>query len=280
MQTTNMALEFFGITVSLLLLICCYAEKPTIGKQDTLFAAMLITNISVLFCDLLTWCLKGDSQLTSLLYILNTLVYALGYVMTAFFTFYIVRLVGTKRKTTQIINAVISILCTIAVLLVIVSLYNHMYFSYDNAVYERGNMYWFSQVFPVGILLLDMAFIIRNSKKIGFYYTLSLLSYGILPVIAMLIQIYVYGITLLYIATTLSLMIIYITVHMEQSRRLQAQEIELQKANISIMLSQIQPHFLYKTACRLFRHSVKLNLIRHRSPWVSLQIFCVAIWIR
>ncbi len=247
MIIANISLECFGIAVSLLLLGCCYFEKPSFRIQTKLFANLLITNALVLFCDLLTWIFSGNKELIVFLYIINSLVYSLGYIMVALFTYYLVSVLKLSPKATKTTNGIIGVLCIIAIILVIVSLSNKMYFSYDNAVYVRGPMYWFSQAYPVGIMLFDMMMIIKNSKKIGIRDTLSLLSYGILPVIAMIIQIYVFGITLLYIATTLSILIIYITVHMEQSKKLQMQEVELQQANIALMLSQIQPHFLFNS---------------------------------
>ena len=63
----------------------------------------------------------------------------------------------------------------------------------------------------------------------------------------MLIQIKVFGITLLYLATTLSFIIIYIYIDLEKEMRIKEKDAEITRANVSIMLSQIQPHFLFNT---------------------------------
>ena len=60
----------------------------------------------------------------------------------------------------------------------------------------------------------------------------------------MCIQIFVYGIALLNLATTISILIIFLFIQEEQARRIRQREAELADAKVSIMLSQIQPHFL------------------------------------
>ena len=71
-----------------------------------------------------------------------------------------------------------------------------------------------------------------------------LLSFSILPILGMALQMY-WDPTPQYLATTLSLVIIYVLFHSEITSRLAKAEISLAQSRIAIMLSQIQPHFLY-----------------------------------
>ena len=52
-------------------------------------------------------------------------------------------------------------------------------------------------------------------------------------------------ITLLGIGATLTLVLVFVNVQLQRDRRLRAQDKELAEKKIAIMLSQIQPHFLY-----------------------------------
>ena len=70
-------------------------------------------------------------------------------------------------------------------------------------------------------------------------------SYFVLPILAMSIQIFIYGVALLNLSTTISLIIVFLFVQMEQARKLKDQELELADSRVATMLSQIQPHFLY-----------------------------------
>ena len=81
-------------------------------------------------------------------------------------------------------------------------------------------------------------------------------TFMVFPVIATLIQGGAYGISLIWPYTVLSLLLIYFKVQhkrvemermqkFEEKERVARLENELVQSNIAIMLSQIQPHFLY-----------------------------------
>lgn len=245
MAGINIPLEIFGIIITGILLLCCIVEKDIANKNNGCFIAMLITNALVLACDVVTWAFEGQPQFTALLYAANFLVYSLGYVLTALFTHYLAASITERKPLSRWFIRVIDGLCAAAVLLVVLSLFNHMYFRFEGGFYFRGPIYWLSQLYPVLIMLADMIITAYYKAALGLHDTLAFLSYGFMPVLAMLIQIAIYGITLLYLATTLSLLIIYSMIHVEQGKRLKEKEVELSQASISIMLSQIQPHFLY-----------------------------------
>ena len=67
------------------------------------------------------------------------------------------------------------------------------------------------------------------------------------PVTAMCIQIFVYGVALLNLSVTISILVIFLFLQVERSRRLKERELELTNLRISVMLSQIQPHFLFNS---------------------------------
>lgn len=244
MGYTNVALDIFAIFITLILLFSCFLDRNNRnGSSGKNLVGMLFTNLFILVCEMLTWILNNEV----LLYICNFLVYSLGYVLTALFSYYLASLIAPKKKLPKFIIPTITILCAIAVLLVVVSLFNKMYFSFVDGVYQRGNVYWLSQAYPILILLVNMFYVVKCRNELGKRETIALLSYGVFPVIAMLIQIKVYGITLLYLATTLSFLIIYIYIDLEKEMRIKEKDAELTRANVSIMLSQIQPHFLFNT---------------------------------
>lgn len=250
MASANIIIEAFSIVVSALILLFLILYKDYRERQGRLFIAMLVVNILVLLSDMLTWIFEGQPRLNKLLTAANFFVYVLGYVIVAFFTAYLVAVIGQKkalRRPRPFLYTVYA-LCAVASVMVFVSLFNGMYFRFNaEGMYERGPLYWFSQAFPIFMLLVNMAMILMRFKTLGTADALALLSYGVLPIIAMTVQIFVYGVTLLYISTTLSMLIIYICVQGEQRRRLQERETELVESQIALMVSQIQPHFIFNT---------------------------------
>lgn len=59
---------------------------------------------------------------------------------------------------------------------------------------------------------------------------------------ALWLQIFVYGLALLNLGNTFSLVVIFLFLQAEQGRRMAEQESKLTESRIAIMLSQIQPH--------------------------------------
>lgn len=246
----NIAVEIFSICVSLLIILSMVLSNDRKEKLNLLFIGMLTVNVGVLASDLITWIFYGDTtpNLRTLLQVANFFVYSLGYIILGLFIAYLVTYISRYTYISKKVIKISTILCLAAILLVVVSQFNHMYYEYDaQNVYKRGSMYWISQAYPIGMMIMGMYIVIKYRKTLGRKETIALLSYGVCPIVAMTIQIVIYGITLLYVSTTFTMLIIYLTVQMEMEKKLKRQEAELMQSHISIMLSQIQPHFIYNT---------------------------------
>lgn len=79
-----------------------------------------------------------------------------------------------------------------------------------------------------------------------------------MPMIATVILVFFYGISLVNIAMTISVLFMHITAVLEQGRQLQKKEKEMYQMQVAIMLSQIGPHFIYNTLSTI-KHLCKKN---------------------
>jgi LytS/YehU family sensor histidine kinase len=144
--------------------------------------------------------------------------------------------------------------CGLAIALTFLSLLNNMYFIIDeNNIYRRQSMYWLSQVMGMIGLALNSIEIIRFRKSLNRMETFALSSYIILPIIAVVIQVSVYGYVSVYIASTLTILFIYIGMQAQFQKILKENELQLTQSRIAMMLSQIQPHFLYNALAVISR---------------------------
>lgn len=250
MAIVNIILELFSIMISVILLICLLLSVDRKTRLNRLFVCMISLNILILLSDAATWYFTGFLGPYNQMIILagNFCVYALAYIILAVFTDYLVTYISEHAKISRKIVYIVDIICIVAISLVIISQFNDLYYSLDdNGQYYRSDSYWLSQVWGIAMILIGMGVTIRYRKSLGRADTVVLLSYGVLPVIAMLIQINFYGLSLLYAEATLSLLIIYVSIQVQLGKKFKEQELELMDSKISIMLSQIQPHFLYNT---------------------------------
>ena len=244
----NLSLELFGALLSLViacsLLIIRNTEKD---RCHTLFLAILVCNCFLLLSDAAAWGFKGqlDSCSRVIVPLANFFVFTLGYVLMLLYSCYLYTYLKKKATISSRLLSMIFLLVTAAVLLVIVSLFNGMYYFIDaDNWYHRGDFFWLSQVLAILCMLANGWFLLCYRKymtKIEFF---SLSMQIVLPIIAMAIQIYLYGIALLYIATTVSTLIVYLNIQAQIANRMQEKELALLNSQLHNMLAVIQPHFL------------------------------------
>lgn len=74
-----------------------------------------------------------------------------------------------------------------------------------------------------------------------------MLSYIALPVLAMAAQIFYYGFSLINLSICIAMILMFVVSMVEQNRNLACKEKEAADLRISLMFSQIAPHFIYNT---------------------------------
>lgn len=246
----NMSLELFGSLLCLIIIICLALSGTMKTRLGRLFMYMLLCNMVLLLSDAVAWGAKGNLDGISYyaVRIANFMVFSLGYLMPTLFSYYLEEYLSGGKGRRLLIMRLIRAVSALGFALVLTSQFNGMYYTIDETnMYRRQELFWLSQALGILIMLMIAAALISHRKRLTKGEFITFMSYIILPTLAMAIQIGMYGIALLYIATTLSLTAIYIGIQTEQARRLQEKELELTESRTAIMLSQIQPHFLYNS---------------------------------
>lgn len=211
---------------------------------------MCVFNIGMLLGDLTNWFCEGLSNpLFPFLLKAGTVIY---YSCSAFlllaFAGYIIEYINIKIKVKRGFWNIAFILAAFQLAGSLLSLWNGAFFRItETNIYQRGSWFFLSQLIPFGIFVINTLLILSHRRVLSGKEQVFLLSHVVLPLIAELIQIINYGIALLNVGTTISLLLVFINIQLERELLLQRQEKELAESRIDIMLSQIQPHFLYNT---------------------------------
>lgn len=247
----NVSLETFGGLLSLIFILCLYVTQTKKGLMERPYIRMLVCNTILLFCDAAAWLFKGRQDPFSFyaVRVANFFVFILGYVLLALFTHYLTSFLEEKgvprvKMPARFMYATMAL----AIVLVVVSQFTHMYYFIDaQNIYHRGAGFWLSQVFGMVGLILNGALLIRFRSCLKTSERATFWVYITLPVTALLAQALFYGIAVLYLATTVCLLCVYISIQVERTREADQRELELEKSRTALMLSQIQPHFLYNS---------------------------------
>lgn len=249
-QGLHIAMLLWGSIFSLIAAICMFLSKnfEKIKRRDMLH--LLLCSSGLLLSDAVAWGYRGLPGRTAyyVVGISNFLVFFLSDVMLFLYHDYLCYTLYGKddrRGKRMMLGYGISIL---AMLLVIFSQFTHLYYNIDaNNLYYRRPGYFLSVLLPLFVTILDVTLLIQHRKRLGVRTFVAMLSYIVLPVLAMIGLLFYYGISLTNIAISISMILLFAEAVMEQNENLAQKEKELWESQIALTISQIQPHFLYNT---------------------------------
>lgn len=249
MNDVNFALDLYSVIFSLLIILSIRKEEKNLSPLNKNLIYMIIANAMVLCIDMIIFSCEGNPSLRILVYILVVFDYFFGFTTGLMFVSYLVTYIKIKNGQNRIqpwVGPTVLCIYFSAVLSVIISLFNNMYFTIDeNSNYVRSDTFLFSHIFPVLMIVLAVVLVIANKRVLSFKDIATLSSYAIMPIIALILQMFYHEITFVYFMNTFAFSIVHININIEQSKLLRQKEAELLDSKVQVMLSQIQPHFLY-----------------------------------
>lgn len=243
----NICLLLFSALVSFALFIGAAADNTRNRSFMKHFMSLLVINIISQLGEagILIW--QGIPEKAWLVRLCCVVALGVSSLLIVLFTRCMLELLREREKITLLPVHIMSVLCAILFIFVIASLFNGMIFSVDQyGNFTDGPCDFFIDVYDVITLLYADCLLIRYRRLFPLRGFTALLCYCILPWTSILLTNVWYP-TPLYLMTTFSLIFVFIFYHGETIRQLSEKERELTESRIAIMVSQIQPHFLYNS---------------------------------
>lgn len=253
-QSIHVALLLWGCIFCLIAALCMFMSRNFDREKRRWMIFMELVCAVLLISDAFAWAFRGGRGMTGYLMvrISNFLVFALSDVILFLFHGYICcYLFGevTDRETLPMRRIRTGYLIPVAgVLLVVISQFTHLYYYFDeNNFYHRSPAYIVSIIVSMAGMILELSLLIQYRKNVSREIFISMLSYIALPFVAAVILAFYYGISLINIAISISMILLFVTTMVEQNQNLARKESEAAELRISLMMSQISPHFLYNS---------------------------------
>lgn len=231
MSIGNVVIETYCLLITIILLICnlLSTRKKTENIKARIMGEMLTVNAGIILAFIITVCVDGEQQYALLNSVMTGLCYAFGAILTELFGEYVFRIIEDISTVSYGMMYFFRVICSVAVILDIVSIFNGMYFGTQNGFHVRGPYFMFNQALILILMSFELIFILVHIKAIG-KDAIALVMYAFFPFLSIVIQIFVHEYVLMYPAITLSLFIIYVVSYINQAEMLNQKNEELMKA--------------------------------------------------
>lgn len=246
----NIVLDIYSGIICLFLILYFILKNKKRDGMNRFFILMCLFNLGMLLGDITNWTCEGFAYpwFPFALRLGTTLYFGCSAPLLLSFIGYTIEYLSSRVVIHKNFWYIACILSAIQLIFSVISLWTGTYYiiSTDN-VYHRGDAFWLSQLIPIliySIAPIIIIFYYRYFKKKDILFLLGCI---LMPLTAEFIQMTYYGIALMNTGSTLALLIVFINVQLESELKMKEQEKALTEARIDIMMSQIQPHFLYNS---------------------------------
>ena len=243
----NIASDIFSLVLCAIGIFGMALWSKVIGKSVGYVIALFTCNACAVLSNLIGLELKGKAGYSVFigLHFSNFFEFAFGYAMSFVFLLYIFSLLeerGCKIKTKLPAYAFFAV----SIIGLIVGEATKTYFYIDSAnMYQRGNLFYVSQALAIGEIALNAVYIVVYARYFKRSELAAMCIYLFLPIGALVAQLFIYGIYLLLLSTTVALVVMFLLMMSVQVHAYYNKEQELLDMRTKIMISQMQPHFLY-----------------------------------
>lgn len=241
----NAAVCLIGFLILFIHALNIILKKDRRKDEKTLLAFIVFTAVHFLTYYIFT---VIKERYTSDAFIMSfyTVFYIMNNIELLLFYFYLTSYSNVDSKTKKITDIINYSLFAIFVISDIVNIFTRMYFTSIGGVYFRQDLMIVSQGYQ--FIMLAVCFILTViNKSLNFREKLAFYIYCVLPVASIIIQNNLPGYAIAYMVLLFAIEILFLFINVEKNIKLREDEKQLKEADMKIMVSQIQPHFVYNT---------------------------------
>lgn len=252
-NSINSTIEIFTIVLLLVLLVSVLLKKKKRTGIDRLFILTLVLHTINTAGDLAAWRFTSKPGMLALAMTSagNFCTYFIGAVAYFVFLLLVYADAAGEEKAPGWGRVLIGVCGVLCIFLMGLTLYNYqggvLYTIDQDNVFTWGA--WsglFDNIVLVQILLM-LPIMVYLGKKQNWKDTSMSFLYLLCPAVGALLENWQAYLMLLYPTVAISLLLLYVANHQKQEKLLIKKELELSDSQVKIMVSQIQPHFLYNS---------------------------------
>ena len=238
----NMTICILGIAIFLIHIANLLFKRERRKDENILLSFFIFTTIH--FGLYLAFTLTKE-QVASNAYTIAA--YTTFYIMNniqVFLLFYYLLFYANVQGKIKNVTAIINVsIFAIFVVLDIINIFAHIFFTAEAGVYTRTKLMFISQGYQASGFVLILVLTIM-SKNLNLREKIAFILYCLFPFVAIVIQNLLPGYAIAYMSIIITTEILVLFLDVEKIVRIKEEEKKIKDAYIKIMMSQIRPHLV------------------------------------
>lgn len=243
----HVAFEVWGMIFCLMAAAIGYfASEKKHGKRFWLVGLFLTQALELLF-DAMAWIFRGNVSTVGyyMVRISNAGAFILNNLLIVVSTGYLCSHIKKEKDQWTGLWIACAIAAAGIALTVITQFYPLLYRFDETNHYVRTDWFFLSSIIAFLGLVVEFVLLTKYRSSFDRAKRIVLYVYLFMPLMALIWQTLFYGISMLQIMSTISLMCLFMVDAFRQTKQLVEKERELSNMKIQVVLSQIKPHFMY-----------------------------------
>ncbi len=248
--TVSIALNVFGVGITFLLLILAAISLNVKQRvQLCFFLNVVLLALNFVMEIVISFLLGRSGPAIGLwLRILNCISYSIAGFSAIAFALYLYEYLSSKTAPSKNPFFIMMALGVVITLMAVIAFATDLYITFDkyNNMVQQST-FWTSEVCLILFVLLCLWTIFRYIKILRPQEWVPLTLFALTPLLCYSLELMIPGLYVALLGGSCTMALIYVTIQVDLKHQWQLKEIELKESRMAIMLSQIQPHFLYNS---------------------------------
>ncbi len=261
-QYVNMSFQIWGAILTAIIVVCIFIRKTAQDKTRFFYTALLITNACAMLFDAFALLCRGGTHAFDYygVRVFNLLSFCSTLIIPTLFLRYLTSCFDNEANVTRRPIAISCVICVVYLTLYVLNVFFPFFYYIDaQNIYHRASLYpvTFLPGFANIVLALYLLFRYKNRIEKN-QFNLSIF-YLFIPLPLFAIQMFIYGLNLIHFVSMIIMIVIFIFFQVDQAHKsieiekaLIEKELALSESKNSLILSQIQPHFLYNALTSIY----------------------------
>lgn len=240
----DVSVDIMGMLVCGIIFIGIYTGDKDYSQNKAMFR-MLFSLAVLFFMDLMSSYSEGRPSMAMVVLIVNTLIFMFEDLLGFTYWTYIKEELSLGGRFLTVGNRICAIALGLNLIIDVLNMKLGLLFTVSEAgEYIDSPCEFLGDIAIITVFVIAVIAIIRV-RDINIHEKLILMSFVIFPFIAYVAANITREYTWIYPAYLLSVLLIYIRIFSKKEKKIAQQQVLLTKQSTALMISQIQPHFLY-----------------------------------